>query len=637
MMESPAQHSNLPYRRDIDGLRAVAVMSVVIYHLDAHHLGGGFIGVDVFFVISGYLISSILFRDLEAGTFTFAKFYERRVRRIAPALIAVLAAVSLAALVFLFPPELTSYAKSLIAAVASASNFYFYAHTSYFDESASTHPLLHVWSLAVEEQFYILFPILLLLLRRFAWRWRKAIVATVFFLSFGLSWALLLTERTRTFYMLDTRAWELLTGSLIALSIFPALRSRWLRDGVSVIGLAAIFGAAAMYRMSTPFPGPAALVPCLGAALVIWSGRESESLAGRILAARPLVFLGTISYSLYLIHWPILVFVLMSRLCSVSPSAHGYYRLLRLGIVCVSIGAAYLSYRFIERPFRDRSVTRRTVFRATLAVSAAMVAFSICLIFTGGLPHRFPAEAVAASRYLEFDAKPAFREGPCFITPQTSYSEFRPDECLRIDPQRPNYLLLGDSHAAEYWHELTRVAPEINVLQATATGCKPFLKGSSHDYRDCRNLIDFIYGDFLEHHPVSAVILSARWGDDDLPDLRSTLVHLKSRGLRVILIGPSMEYAQALPRLIAVFIVEKRPEGVFREQVNEELELDPEMRALAADMGAEYVSPASIFCKTPHCDYITSSGVPVLFDQDHLTPEGAAEVLQTMKTDGRLR
>ena len=635
-MESPAQHSSIPYRRDIDGLRAVAVLLVLIYHLDSHNLGGGFVGVDVFFVISGYLISSILVRDIEAGTFTFKKFYERRVRRIAPALLAVLAAVSVTAPFLLFPSELTSFAKSLIAAVASFSNFYFLAHTGYFDETGISHPLLHVWSLAVEEQFYLVFPALLLLLHKFFWRRRRIVVVGAFLLSLGLSSHLIATQRSRTFYMLDTRAWELLTGTLLALSIVPALEKRWQRDTISLLGLAAILGSALIYRASTPFPGPAALLPCIGSALVIWAGTETESMAGRILGTRPLVLIGTISYSLYLIHWPIIVFSSMSRLDRVSPANHVYYRMLRVGIASVSILAAYLSYRFIEKPFRDRRLTRRALFSTSLTGAALLVAFAVCVILTSGFPGRFPPQAVTVSRYLQFDPKPTFREGPCFITPQTGYLEFRPDECLRIDRSRSNYLLMGDSHAAHYWYELNALDSKINLLQATATGCKPFIKDEHSHYADCRELFDFIYKDFIGKEPLDAVILSARWSGDDLAELRATLTYLKGHAVRVILIGPSMEYAQPLPRLIATSIVDGRPDDVFREQADEKLKLDVQMRALATEVGVEFLSPASFFCKTSTCDFTLSSSAPVLFDDDHLTLEGSSAVLQAWLAEGRL-
>ena len=636
-MNSPAQHSSIKYRRDIDGLRAVAVMCVVIYHLDANNLSGGFIGVDVFFVISGYLISSILFRELESESFTFSRFYERRVRRIAPALIAVLTIVSVAAFIFLFPFELTSYAESLIAAIASISNFYFLKHAGYFDQLGNTHPLLHTWSLAVEEQFYISFPVLLLLLRKYAWSWRKAFVTGMFFASFALSWLSVRAEPSRTFYMLDTRAWELLTGSLLSLSMFPTLRKKWICDALSICGVASVVGSAVLYKASTPFPGPAALVPCLGSALVIWAGQERESLAGRLLACGPLVFIGTISYSLYLIHWPLIVFTLMSRLCSVPQSNHLYYKMLKLGILGTSIGGAYLSYRFIEQPFRDKRVSRRMLFSASASFAVVLVVLAAGLISLKGLPNRFPAQAVAVSRYLEFDPKPAFREGACFITPQTTYSAYDQTECLQTDGKRPNYLLFGDSHAAQYWHEMSLAAPEINVLQATATGCKPFIEIKKRDYPDCQRLIQYIYKTFLIQHQLNAVIISARWSDEDLPSLKSSLMYLRSLGIRVILIGPSMEYAQPLPRLIAVALIDRSPSGIYSEQANEKFKLDSKMRTLALAEGVEYLSPIDTLCKFPRCDYITPSGAPLLFDHDHLSPEGSAAVLQVWKAEGKLK
>ena len=298
--------NKLAYRADIDGLRAVAVLAVIGFHVGVLHMGGGgYIGVDVFFVISGYLISSIMFAEIANSTFSVTAFYERRIRRIFPALFALLIVLSGAAAWFLLPSELVAFSNSEIAAVFSCSNFYFWKHTGYFDH-ANWDLLLHTWSLAVEEQFYILFPIFLLIVRRFAPARLRTAVVLLFVASLVSSVLVVARSPNTAFYMPYTRAWELLLGTIISLRMFPQVRAPWMRNILSLLGMAMIFLACFKYRPSTPFPGLAALLPCVGCGLVIFAGEAGGSVVYSALAWPPVVFVGKISYSLYLWHWPVL-------------------------------------------------------------------------------------------------------------------------------------------------------------------------------------------------------------------------------------------------------------------------------------------------------------------------------------------
>ncbi len=321
-----AAGSGLKYRADIDGLRAVAVLSVLAFHIGLSRFGGGFVGVDVFFVISGYLISSIIFADINASRFTITGFYERRIRRIFPALVAMLVVASVVAVIYLLPGELVDYAKSLLAATGSASNVYFWSHSGYF-ASPTSKPLLHTWSLAVEEQFYISFPLFLLLVRRF-WpqRLRTAVVA-LFFLSFVSSCVVVSRNADTAFYMPYTRAWELLLGTLLSLNIFPRLRLAWTRNVATLTGIGMIGWSVLFYSQETLFPGASALLPCVGSALIIWAGEGGTSLVGSALSWRPVVFIGLISYSLYLWHWPVIVLRHMGMLVGLSAITFGGVRL----------------------------------------------------------------------------------------------------------------------------------------------------------------------------------------------------------------------------------------------------------------------------------------------------------------------
>ena len=287
----------LKYRPDIDGLRAVAVISVFAFHVGLSRASGGFVGVDVFFVISGYLISSIVFSEIAASRFSLVGFYERRIRRIFPALFGMLFVCSVLALLYLLPEELINYSKSLLAATLSASNLYFWNHSGYFD-SPTSQPLLHTWSLAVEEQFYISFPIFLVLVRKFFPSRLRASVVTLFLASLLASAIIVSRSEETAFYMPYTRTWELLLGTIISLRVFPRLQSAWLRNFATLSGIGMITYSVMSYTQQTLFPGLSALLPCAGSALIIWAGEGGPSLVSAVLSWRPIVFVGLISYSL---------------------------------------------------------------------------------------------------------------------------------------------------------------------------------------------------------------------------------------------------------------------------------------------------------------------------------------------------
>jgi peptidoglycan/LPS O-acetylase OafA/YrhL len=300
MYFSLSKKSSPSYRRDIDGLRGIAVLLVLAFHLGTSKCSGGFIGVDVFFVISGYLISSIILSEISASRFSLLSFYERRIRRIAPALFVMMLVTSLLAYKFFLPAELEQFAKSLLASTFSISNLYFFHQSGYFEGPAAMKPLLHTWSLAVEEQFYIFLPLFLIAVRRFFPDRQRVLILSVAIASFCVSVWGAFHDPSRTFYLAHSRAWELLLGTLIALDMFPRFSNAIWRNAASMAGLSSILLAAVIYDRTTPFPGAAALVPCLGAALIIAAGRSGPSIVSRLLSLSPIVFVGMISYSLYL-------------------------------------------------------------------------------------------------------------------------------------------------------------------------------------------------------------------------------------------------------------------------------------------------------------------------------------------------
>ena len=369
---------SLAYRADIDGLRAIAVLAVVLYHAKVAPFTGGYVGVDVFFVISGFLITSILVKDMNEGSFSFAGFYERRVRRIFPALFTVIFACIAAGWFILTPQDYKEFALSMIYMGGFVSNVFFKRRAGYFGPAAETQPLLHTWSLAVEEQFYVFAPIVLLLLYRFAWKSRGLVLSVLAGLSlvsaaYGVS-----HELPSAFFYLHSRAWELIAGMLLGLGVVPLVRAQQVAEAMSITGLAMIAWAVFEFTPGTPFPGLAALLPCLGAALIIYSGAVVPTFVSRLLSARPAVFIGKISYSLYLWHWPLLVFAVYEWGVDVGMRE-------RIGLIVLAVVLSILTWAFIEQPARKKSGQRTQ----RLVLAAGLAAIAMCCA-TGFVAYRCP-------------------------------------------------------------------------------------------------------------------------------------------------------------------------------------------------------------------------------------------------------
>lgn len=337
---------SINYRPDIDGLRALAVIPVILFHTDILLFSGGYIGVDIFFVISGYLITNILLKDIKQGNFSILCFYERRIRRIFPALFTVLIVSSCFALWLMFPGELKSYGKSLSAASLFYSNYHFMFGTGYFASPAETKPLLHIWSLAVEEQFYIVFPIYLYLVSRFFKNRIGVVTITLLLISLIYSIIIVWKYPADAFYSTPARAWELMTGAVLAIYPRKLSMNSQIANIVTLSGIGMIIYSVFFYTKQTTFPGGMALLPVIGSGLIIYAGDSRNNKVGSILATKLFRFPGLISYSLYLWHWPVLVFYKMYAIEPISNIGV-------LMLLCVVAILSYLSWKFIEAPFRD--------------------------------------------------------------------------------------------------------------------------------------------------------------------------------------------------------------------------------------------------------------------------------------------
>jgi len=640
------------YRPEIDGLRALAILPVVFFHYRAPFFTGGFAGVDVFFVISGYLITSLIAGEMADGHFSILRFYERRIRRIFPALFTMLAIVTLAAYFLLFPADLLRYAKSLLATAGFASNFEFWREAGYFDVASDQKPLLHLWSIAVEEQFYLLFPAFLLLLGR-GTRVRAAGIVAVLLLSFGLSVWGVMHDKEAAFYLLPARAWELMLGAVLAVGIVRPLANPVLRDGIAATGIVLIAAATFGLTPDMPFPGTLALLPCIGAALVIYGTEGGGSFVGAALSVRPLVFVGLISYSLYLWHWPLYVFsryVLFRDLSPVETAT----------LIVASFVLAILSWQFIERPFRRPVSSVRLYPAAATAMAVAFGAGSIAAS-TDGLPQRLP---VRLQRILaeEDDHEP--RIDRCFPLTARDVESGRPCT-IGASSNTPSFLLWGDSHADAIIPPIDRIARQAgrSGIFAGGASCAP-LVGVTTPMSSCRPFNDAV--EKLALSPgITDVILEARWAkyadgatygdeprghvvlrDDALTGaaptdnhavfargLERTVRTLVQAGKKVVLVASVPEVGWPVP---AVLARQAMAHDVAKVNVSFQAYMQRQSFVLAtfASMhklyGVTVIYPHAVLCARGSCA-LSVDGIPLYRDEHHLSVFGALRLAPLMR------
>jgi len=653
--KSSASHS-AKYRPDVDGLRAIAVLGVLFFHTGFSVFQGGFAGVDIFFVISGYLITSLLVRDILGDKFSIASFYERRMRRIFPALFVVLFFCIAASFILFNPLEMSAFGEMLIATTFFASNFYFWqtAHPlGYFDTAVNSKPLLHTWSLAVEEQFYVIFPLLLFLLFRWARTrvriWLVLITAGSFVLNL---WATQ-HKNVLAFYWLPPRAWELSIGALLALKILPSPVSRVQREVACGLGLIAVVGSLFLPLYQWGFPGYSVLLPCAGTWLVIYAGEAGPSIAKTQLSFPPLVFIGTISYSLYLWHWPIIVFSrhLPFHFTPGKDSAV---------VLVASILFAFLSFEYIERPFRGTSspYSRRQIFVLGAVASVVTAVFGSIACLSHGLLNRYgpPTRNLVVTnmtKMSEFDES-------CgnFKTQIRSSSDVMFCTLGAVAPHK--IMFWGDSHVQQMDPVIRRLYAENGlsdhgVVLAISNGCLPdpglnntgdgfycdtFSRFSlaRADQQDIDTVFlgfstwwSFGYNKYFcrsSEGKCRSTLLSddAVWRDF-VVDLAQEIRHFKGEGKHVIVSLPFPEYDKSIPEIEindAVFgrfgfsVTPKDVSSPFwREQVRE----------TATNAGAEIFDPRESLCQGEHCVFEVN-GVSLYKDRNHLTTSGS-QILTT--------
>jgi len=613
------------YRPDIDGLRAVAVLAVVAFHAFPETLPGGFIGVDVFFVISGYLITGLILAGKAANTFTFADFYVRRARRLLPALAIVLASSFLAGWLFLSNAAILYLCRHVLASVTFSLNFILAGEINYFALEATHKPLLHLWSLAVEEQFYLVWPAAIVLM----WRRRLALIGTAAAVSFAL--ALWQTDHAHggAYFLPTTRFWELLVGAALAHgSPVPAAR----RDFYSAIGMIMIVAASLLYSAGDDYPGWRAALPVAGTALVIASGPGGA--VNRFLANAPLVLIGRISYPLYLWHWPIL---------SIASAINLYSPLdadVRAALMLASAVLAWLTYRLVETPIRMRSlaVTRHVsgAFASLGALAMALPALGIVRLTT-----QSEAQALIDSyeHFYHGDAMNDLFQQRCnFYDGTTTKNRGAVDPaCTAVRGDRPSFLLWGDSHAQALWFGMRAISTDAADMNIVATsGCSPEIHQSPSNGADkeaCRLSNELAMRTIVANRP-ARVFVAQRRGHESV-DWVAISRFVRANGGELVLIGPTPQWLPSLPAVVAKdlhggarYIGEGLDPNVMR--TNEIL------RYRFSGGEIRYVSLIDSLCRHGKCLARVDGAAPLdllVMDYGHLMPAGSRLVATTLLQD----
>lgn len=633
--------SVIKYRADIDGLRALAILPVLFYHLGFTVFSGGFVGVDVFFVISGYLITSIIVREMQSGQFSMAAFWWRRARRILPAMTVMVVATLVAGWFLLAPHDYEELGRSVRYQAVFAANIFFLRQSGYFAPEAELQPLLHMWSLAIEEQFYIVYPPLLLLIWRLAGRRWLMVLLPVFVASLVFSAWHVYRQPAETFFLLHTRAWELLLGGLLVFLPVTAACPPRLASWASLAGFAAIVASVLLYDDSLFFPGITALLPAGGAALMIWAGERCWP--NRLLAARPLVWIGILSYSLYLWHWPLIVF---SRYWLADEYGLPHQCLL----VVASFVIAWLSLKLVETPFRNRRLLagRHQVLWLASGVILSLLAAGELIKKQQGFPARlteqqrvfldYPRESPQQRQCSYLSAETVNADGLCRLPGTTAGAD------------SPAWLLWGDSHAAALLPLMDHLASraDISIWHGEHAACPPLLDVDWPYVPGCRAFNDAML-EAVRRHRIAHVVLASRWSvyllgkengsmKDVLPaasaehrqqlfsrHLARTVDKLNEAGATVWLLEQAPAQAVNVPRQLTLLRMLDRDLDAGRDYASHQARQAPlsAIFAAVAQQGRlQRIDPAQRLCETGRRCRIVQDEAPLYVDDNHLSIAG---------------
>ena len=629
------------YRPDIDGLRAIAVLAVVGFHAFPYWVRGGFVGVDIFFVISGYLISANIFGALEASRFSFAEFYARRIKRIFPALLLLLVVVSVVAWFTLLPNEYKQIGKHTAAGASFVPNFVFWKEAGYFDTASEIKPLLHLWSLGIEEQFYVFWPLLL-------WAGAKRrngfllITLIVALMSFAVNVVTVHTDTAAAFYSPLSRIWELMIGGLLCYFRPPrASLTRRSLNWPAICGILLIGISVTSMNREMPLPGWLALLPTTGACLAIAAGPDAW--LNRNLLSNPLMtWVGLISYPLYLWHWPLLSFARILE-------GHRPEPVVRVGAVLSSILLAWLTYKFAERPIRYGNTHKVTLSLLCLLMAAIGVT-GYAIYKDNGVQSRFSSnrkEFIALSRYDYFGGQTEesfWGNNSCFLLHE-DFHAFETRKCAEPQfPGRPVVFLVGDSHAAYLSQAIRPFLREhrVNLGQFTMAPCAPL--SLAERTKRCLELNNYVLQKILATKPDVLVVFAYYMMYEKIGDYRDKggyekilarrLLDLRRAGLqKIIVVGQIPIWDDGLPQLVARKFLAKGqavPLRTYAGITSASLDWDTIIRSQQYDSGIMYVSLKDLLCNRGGCLVRVGDDLEhdlIVFDRGHLTNSGASYVV----------
>ena len=620
----------MKFRPDIEGLRALAILPVVIYHAWPSALPGGFVGVDIFFVISGYLITTLLLQRLAAGSYSIGSFYAARVRRIFPALFAMLALVTPACLLLLEPQSLREFARLLGATSLFASNIELYRTTGYFEGAADLKPLLHTWSLAVEEQYYIVFPLLLAVLWRHARAWIGWVLLAVGLVSLAYCLRLMGHDAAWAFYAAPARTFELMIGSGLAWwmgrSDAQPARPAWLEACVGWGALAALLASLFWMHAELAFPGPSALWPSLATAALIWVGGSGRAGVTRLLSAAPLRWIGAHSFSLYLWHWPVLVLARHALLDQPTPVQAAL-------CVLLAVLLAAMSLRWVEAPVRSARVGQGTLLVAGASAIVISLGAAWALLQLADLRAARPGVAAdlrAGALDFSADRQRCHSRGNHWI----DYD----GRCLFGPANAPASLVVwADSHGVELARALGDRATQGRVAQLTASSCPPALGYTPPGRAPCRPVNEALLARLIGDADVKTVVLAARYeyylrspGADAFEQgMAESVRRLQQAGKQVVVIDPVPIYHYPVPAALA----QRSLRGSDLQAQGQTLAhyRDSQARALAlvdrltADGAARRIALSPVLCGPERCRVLDGPH-SLYFDDNHLSMHGAGQV-----------
>lgn len=632
-LHAEPRRSSISHRPEIDGLRAIAVLAVFCFHSTLIPLPGGFVGVDVFFVISGYLIGRQVVEAVRAKTFSMLDFYERRARRLAAPLLLVVCTTYVASLCLLMPDDLLRLSRSVIATLFLAANFHFFGTIDYFNADDFLVPLLHLWSLAVEEQFYLAFPLLVIVCVKIG---TMRPLLAIGLASLAVCIYVTGRDQAAAFFLPQYRMWELLCGLCVFLAEERWEPTREMREAISAAGLLMIGTATLAFDAYTPFPGIAATLPCIGTSLVIYANHRTQTTAGAVLAKRPLVGLGRISYALYLWHWPAIVLVQYYLDRKITPTES-------LLILIVCIGLSLLTLQLVEGPIRRK---RTRYFRGEMIVGTACMSAILALavlpaIWTSGLPWRVPNASVA------------YAQGRYDWTDEQTRCVDRAPAAIRARDictfgSGPKVLLWGDSHATAVLPALKAAAAELgySVTFVGTNGCPP-LVGLETEKGNCL-LTNRAVTERLLEEKFAYVFVAANWAsygsdnvvtqgeerlsitDTALPrSLRSSLEHISSGGSSPVLVGQTPSYKVDVPAHLAkVHFLSKLDRLLTYRREAGSPSPDPQyLRAIAHEGGLRVIWPRDHLCGDAGPCKLAERGRSLYKDGGHLSAFGSMSVL----------